>query len=298
MSQKDNPTETWTGSSKGTPLGYKIFIILLRSLGLNAAYVLLRFVALYYWVFSVKSSKAILSYYKRLNIGFPKSLVFLYKNYFVFGQTLLDKVAIMAGLKHKFNIEFENEKYLHQLVEKGKGGLLLSAHIGNWEMAGHHFTRIDTPINIVMFENERVEIKEYLDKVTGKKVFGVILIKNDLSHLFAINKALSENELVCIHADRFLKGMKTVEADFLGAKAKFPEGPFLMASIFKTPVSMVFASKSGKRDYHFYTSPPKEYTGSKPEIIQNCLSDYIKELESWTKRYKTQWFNYFDFWNT
>lgn len=291
--------QKWDGKSKGTPLGYRIFINLLRRGGLGPAYLLLRFVAFYYFLFSWKSSRNMLYYFRqRLGYSRLKSLVSLYKNYFVFGQTILDKVASMANLGSRFTFDYEGENYLHQMVEGGKGGLLLSAHIGNWEIAGFYLKRINTRVNLVMLDAESQQIKQYLDSVTGGKNFNVIPIVDDFSHVYLINEALKNNELVCIHADRFLEGNRFTEKVFLGEKAKFPEGVFQMAVLFKVPVSFVFAFKETSRHYHFFATAPRLYEGkSREESREELINDYIGELEKKIHRYPLHWFNYYNFWN-
>ena len=62
-----------------------------------------------------------------------------------------------------------------------------------------------------MFDGEQEQIKEYLASVTGKKMVNIIFIKNDLSHIYEISDAFTNNELVCMHADRFVEGNKTLE---------------------------------------------------------------------------------------
>ncbi len=54
-----------------------------------------------------------------------------------------------------------------------------------------------------------------------------ILIKEDLSHIFEINNALSQNELICFTGDRYFEGNKTMQAELLGKEADFPAGPWL-----------------------------------------------------------------------
>jgi predicted LPLAT superfamily acyltransferase len=82
----------------------------------------------------------------------------------------------------------------------------------------------------------------------------VIVIRNDLSHIFAINEAFKNKELVCMHADRFIEGNKTMTTIFCGDEARFPMGPFLLAAKFKVPVSFVFALKESNLHYHFFAS--------------------------------------------
>ena len=289
---------SWEGKSKGNKTGYQIFLWVLKRFGVLPAYFLLRFVVLYYFLFSWRSSRQIYAlYHHRLGYGRISSLFKIYRNYYLLGQSIIDKVVVMSGIKNNFTYNFDGEENLREIVSLKKGGLLLSAHIGNWDIAGHLFTRLNTPIHIVMFDGEQEKIKEWLASVTGKKSINIIVIKNDLSHIYEISEVLKNNELVCLHADRFLEGNKTFSADFLGGKARFPMGPFVLASTFKVPVSYVFAVKESNLHYHFFASSIKNYEYlEKERVMQEMLLEFTKEMEVKIKRYPEQWFNYYNFW--
>ncbi|MEQ1555055.1 MAG: lysophospholipid acyltransferase family protein, partial [Ferruginibacter sp.] len=210
---------------------------------------------------------------------------------------IIDKVVLMSDIKNNFTFNFDGEANLREIVALQKGGILLSAHIGTWDIAGHLLKRLNTVINIVIFDGEQAQIKNYMDKITGKKSIKIIVIKNDLSHIYAISDAFKNNELLCMHADRFLEGNKTISTKFLGKEAKFPIGPFVLASTFKVPVSYVFAVKENKLHYHLFASKIKNYDGQiKDIVIKNMLTDYAAEMEIKVKKYPAQWFNYFNFW--
>lgn len=289
---------SWQGKSKGNKLGYRIFIGVLRYGGVRPAYFLLAFVAGYYCLFSYRSTQSIFRYfYRKLGMGRFRSLVSVYRNYYVFGQTLIDKIVVMAGIPNRFSFRFEGEEHLHDVVAGRKGGILLSAHLGNWEVAGHLFTRLQTRINIVMFDGEHQRIKSYLEGITGGRNVNVIVLKDDLSHIYAIHDALSKQELVCMHADRFLEGNKTAEIPFLGETARFPVGPFLLASTFRVPVSFVFAFKETGTHYHLSATPPKVYQGAKQGGLEASMNDFVAVMEEKVRQYPLQWFNYYDFWS-
>lgn len=289
---------TWQGKSKGNTAGYKIFVILMRTLGLQPAYFVLRFVAFYYFLFSQKSSAPILRFYKtKLKLTHWKSLQKLYTNYYLFGQTLIDKIAVMSGLPTNFTFEFDGESNLRAMVENQKGGLLLSGHVGNWEAAGHLLKRINTKINIVMYDGEDAQIKKYMSSVTGEKTFNIIFIKkNDYSHIFKINEVLSKGELVCMHADRFLPDNKTISCNFFGEEAQFPEGPYLLALKLKVPVAFVYSFKETNNHYHLYSTELKYFNQTNGDTTNDILLQYAHSLEKMITKYPEQWFNYFDFW--
>lgn len=289
---------SWQGKSRGTPLGYRIFVWVLRSFGVKPAYILLRFVSFYFFLTSGKASKAIYYlYHHKLGFSRWKSIWSIYSNYYMLGQSIIDKVVLMSGIKNKFSFHFDGEENLREIASLQRGGILLSAHVGNWDIAGHLFTRLETPINIVLYDGEHEQIKKYLEGVTGKRSVNIIVIKNDLSHIYAISDAFKRNELVCMHADRFIEGNKTISAPFLGEEARFPQGPFVLASTFKVPVSFVFALKESDLHYHFFASPIKDYSNfGKEEVMPVMLNDYIKAIEEKVKQYPLQWYNYFHFW--
>jgi predicted LPLAT superfamily acyltransferase len=288
----------WQGKSKGSPLGYRIFIAILKKWGVAPAYFLLYFVSFYYFLFSPRSSRIIYQFlHKKLGLGKIPSLFKLYSNYYRFGQTIIDRIVLISGIPNRFTFDFDGEENLHAMAEMKKGGLLLSAHVGNWEIAGHLLKRLKTRINIVMFDGEHRQLKEYLTGVTGARNANIIVIRDDLSHIYQIKEAFENNELVCMHADRFLEGVKTLETPFLGAPAKFPAGPFILAQKFKVPVSFVFAMKESNLHYHFYSSAPGDFGGSTDkESTQWMLGNFVREMEEKIKKYPEQWFNYYEFW--
>lgn len=292
---------SWKGKTRGNVLGYKIFITVLKYLGLPFAYFLLRFVSFYYFLFNPSSFKIIWSFYReRMHFGFLKSAGYVYKNFYVFGQVLIDKVVAMAGFKAKFSFDFDGEEHLRQMVKDKTGGLLISAHIGNFEMAGHMLERLQTKINIIMFDAEHERIKEYISSVTNRS-FHVIVIKEDMSHIYEIIQAFDKKEIVCMHGDRFVEGNKTVLCNFLGEDTYFPAGPFYLAMKNNVPVSFVFAMKEKKNHYHFYATRSKIY--HQPQVRDKrdvatkvIIDDYIREMELTIKKYPAQWFNYYNFW--
>jgi len=112
---------SWQGRSKGTPLGYRIFVWVLRNFGVLPGYFLLRFVAFYYFLFSYTASKNIYHFFHR-KIGFSSlsSLGKLYRNYYLFGQTIIDKVVLMSGIPNRFTFNFDGEENLRKMVLSSK----------------------------------------------------------------------------------------------------------------------------------------------------------------------------------
>lgn len=287
----------WEGKSKGTVLGYKIFIFFIRNLGVRAAYGLLYFVALYYFFFAGKGTRSIYYYFhKRLNYSIANSIISVYKSYYTFGKTIIDKAAISSGLKDRFTHECDGVENITRLLDKKQGGIMISAHVGNFEIAEFFFEEIDTrsQISLVTTDAEHQNIKEYMEKVTVRSNVKFILVKEDMTHIFAINNALMSGELVCFTGDRYMKDQKVLTESLLGKDANFPAGPFLLASRLNVPVLFVYVMKETNKHYHLYARQAEV----KNRDAQGLLKKYTKSVEWILKEYPLQWFNYFDFWET
>ncbi len=286
----------WDGKSKGTVLGYKIFVFFIKNVGVRSAYLVLYFVAFYYFLFLRKSNRAIFYYFnKRLNFSFLQSKWLVFRSYYTFGQTLIDKVSISAGLREKFTYEFDGVEILKKLLAEQKGGVLISAHIGNFEIAEHFFGEIDLDfkINLITTDLEHTAIKHYLETISKKPAVKFIIVRDDMSHIFDINTALSRNELVCFTGDRYFEGVKCLSQNLLGETARFPAGPFLIASRLKVPVVFVYVMKEANLHYHLYAREAEV----KHRDEQALLRAYTESVEAMLEKYPLQWFNYFDFWD-
>ncbi|MCX6281270.1 MAG: radical SAM protein [Bacteroidetes bacterium] len=290
--------ESWEGKTRGGILGYKIFIWTLRNLGISFAYFLLFFVVTYFIFASGKAFRAAYRYFhERMYYGFLKSLFSVYRNYYIFGQILVDKLALLAGFQNKFTFDFEGEEYLRQM---DKGGLLISGHVGNWEIAGQLLVRLEKKINILMYDAEHKKIKGYLAEVLRRNV-NFIVIREDYSHLQEIKEAFSRGEIIAMHGDRYMEGNKTLVTEFLGSLAAFPLGPVNLAARFNVPVAYVFAVKETNSHYHFFSTPLQniEFSNNlkkRDAILAGAVKKFVDAFETVVYKYPLQWFNYYDFW--
>ena len=283
--------DQWNGKSQANVLGITIILWFIKTAGLAITYILLKFIAAYYLFFSKRANKALIQFFSKIRLSRPSSIINRYKAFDNFGQSLIDKMATYMGTGKKLTFDFDNEKKLHELAAAGKGAILLGAHLGNWEIAGQLLHRIDTTIHIVMLDNEHKRIKSLLEKHASGKTYSIIPISEDITFVIKIKEALDNGGFVCMHADRFMKGMRTLKTELLGQEATFPLGPFYMGSRLGAPVAFVYAMKDSK--YHYQFSCSEDYRDEKP---QELLEKYVDHLEEKAKKYPHQWYNFYDFW--
>ncbi len=290
----------WEGKAKGTPLGYKIFIFFIKNFGINAAYTILIGVAAYYLIFSFSSTRSSYYYFrKRLQQPFFTTILNIYKNYFVFGQTLIDRIAISFGLKDRFSFTYDGKEKMQQMLDQKKGGVIFSAHIGSFNVARYFFDDFDvkdTAIHLMVTDQESEQLKQYVGATASSDAsIQFIVIKEDMSHIFEMNDALINGEVIIFAADRYVEGVQFLQHDFLGKSVKFPSGPYKLAARRKVPVLFMYIMKGRSKQYHLYARTP-EFNEEKvtPKLV---LQEYVRNLELMVKKFPLQWFNYFDYWD-
>ncbi|HUI94079.1 MAG TPA: hypothetical protein VLX68_17705 [Chitinivibrionales bacterium] len=294
-----NAETAWDGTSKGSAAGTWIFIQLVTRFGLVPAYGLLLFVALYYALFKKEPAAAVRSFRSHLHLR--TGLFDLYRHFFSFGMSLIDKYAFLTGRKKFFSFESIREDVIAQALEKGRGVILLGAHIGNWEIAGDLLSeRLSAPVSYVMVDAERPEVRSVLGRALAARRTAVIPVAGDgLDFMFAVREALKKNGIVCMHGDRSI-GKKGEKHNFLGDDVLFPVGPFAIGAATGAPIVPVMVTKTGLKKYAFKAHAPILFDGITPEnrdkYLFTAMERYVGILEQVAKEKPHEWFNFYDFW--
>ena len=289
--------QNWAGTTYGNNWMHKWLIRLLRFIDTRILYL---FVAIFIipvcLILNPSRGIAYRFFRKRIGYGRLKSAWKTYVNHCLFGQVVVDKFAMYAG--KKFKVEIEGYENFARLAAKKEGFVQLSAHIGNYEIAGYTLVCENKRINALVYAGEKESVMRNRDKMFADTNISMIAISPDMSHLFEIDKALEEGEIVSMPADRISGSPKFIEHDFLGAKAKFPLGPFSVATMRSLDALAINVMKTSLASYKIYVTPlPYDKTTSRQEQIKQLSGAYVAELEKRVRQYPTQWYNYFEFWN-
>lgn len=283
--------QEWKGTTRGNLLGYKIFVWALKNLGLDVCYFMLLWVSLYFVFFSPKSGFVLFKFYRnRIGFSFFKSLFYIWKNYYFLGQSLIDKVAFSIGMHDKFTLIKPQQNELLEMINQEKACVFIMTHLGNFEAAGK-LVRLPKKINMLMYAAEIEAIKSFMDELGNSSDFKAFTIKYDGSHIFELAKVLENNEILCLHGDRYLEGSKTLKTNFFSQQANFPYGPFYLSNRFKANAALVSLVKSGRKEYTLEFRAIESSKGS-----QRILEGFSEELEKLVLKYPESWFNYHDFW--
>ena len=297
----ESNVKDWNGVTGGGTLGQKALLLLFHFTNVTVGYVFLAAVVPFYMLFGRKGYLAIYGYFrKRLCYSSIKSFFKTYVNHFIFGQCMLDRFSVFAGKKNFFKMKITGNEEFYRLLEEEKGFIIASSHIGNFELCGYLLKQEKKRINALAFGGETKEIMKNRAKWFTVNNINVIPVFEDMSHIFALNKALINGEIVSMSCDRNFGGGKSVECDFLSGKVDFPIGTFTLATHFDVSVLSVFVLKESVSNYHVYVKTislsDDNANVSKREKAELLTREFVKELEVMVRKYPEQWFNFYEFW--
>lgn len=288
---------TWAGTTHGNGWMHKWLIRVLRYSDVRIWYVFASiFVIPVYLI--LRPGCGITYRYFRNHFGYsiPKAFWCTYVNHCMFSQVVIDRFAMYAG--KKFDVDIEGHDSFLALARKEAGFIQLSAHVGNYEIAGYSLVAETKPFNALVFSGEKKSVMENRMKMFSRTNIRMIPVKEDMSHLFEIDDALRRGETLSMPADRIWGSKKSIELEFLGGKAKFPAGPFSVATMRGLDVLSVNVMKTSWRRYNIYVKPLcYDKNSPRKKQTKELAGEYVKVLESVVRKYPTQWYNYFEFWS-
>ena len=302
MNTQDSQTKHWSGTGRlrGGRFGIWFSITVIRLLGVRVSYLMMAPAAAYF-TFASPDVAATMDFHRRIFGPQPwwKRRWLVFKHFFSFGRALIDRTAILAGHTNNFSFIFAGDKHLREAVARGRGVLLLTAHLGNWEAAGQLLTRLDVPITVTGFDKETPEIRAMLERASQKK-FKLLPLTGGPTDAIPLVAALRRGEVVAMLGDRAY-GSPTARIPFFNGTASFPIGAYVMASIAGSPLMHVFSLRESGGRYRFFGFAPQHPQmpahHERDAYLKNCAANFARDLESVVKRDPFQWYNFFPFWD-
>lgn len=288
--------KAWAGTTYGSGWMHRHLIQLLRWVDVRILYVFAYlFVVPVCLILNESRRTAYHYFHKLLGVNSLRSIWLTYINHCRFAEVVIDKFAMYAG--RRFQVEIEGSEAFNALAAGDEGSVLLSSHIGNYEIAGYSLVSERKTINAVVYAGEKASVMSNRSRMFDKTNIRMILIRRDMGHLFEIDAALASGEIVSFPTDRIHGSAKVIAHSFLGRTAVFPQGPFSVATMRGLNVLAINVMKEGWTRYRLFVTPLNyNRTAPRKQQIAQLSDAYVKELELRLRQYPTQWYNFFDFW--
>jgi predicted LPLAT superfamily acyltransferase len=286
---------------RGNRLGFWFFRTAVRIFGLRGTYGLLYFVSLYYLAFDRAAVAASMAYVRRRfsDHGVFRKLFDVYLLFVNQGESLIDRYYVAAGGRD-IGLEIVGYEKIDKLLTQGQKGLiLLTAHVGNWQVAMTSLSKLDRDVYLMMRPEDNAAVKDALNIYSEKESVRIIYTDGAMGGVIEALKAINRGDIVSIMGDRSY-GYGSVEASLLGGNVRFPYGAFSLASAAQCPVAVLLSAKVGATkhitDFSHVINPPSGKQGNKEAEIHACVQEFARVLEEYAVRYPYQWFVFRDMW--
>jgi hypothetical protein len=268
------------------------------TLGWHAARVLLYPITLYFLLFSPKPRAASRRYLERA-LRRRATALDLFRHYFAFSSTILDRAFLLTGRLRGYDIEIIGLETLRRRIAEGRGCILLGSHLGSFEVLRAVGDACPVPVNAVMYEENALRANAIFAELNPQRSLGVIPLGGPEAML-RVKECIDAGEVVGFLGDRIVEGEKTVTARFLGLPAAFPAGPMILSHLLRAPIILFFGIYRGGRRYevHFEEFADRLVLdrAARERELAHWAQRYADRLEAHCLAHPYNWFNFYDYW--
>lgn len=215
-----------------------------------------------------------------------------------FGRYLVDFFLMYKTVDRKFVdacVTVVNRPYLEKVVAYGKGCVILTAHIGNWEMGAAVLDKLGHPVTAIALPHKNPKVNVLFNR--QRETHGVIVVPTNTAVRRCI-QALRHGQFVAVLGDRDF-GTFGEQLDFLGRKTLIPKGAAFFSCRTGAPILPAFLTPDGDGRYTMVFSapifPPEDGVSVTEEMVTGLMKRYVNVVEAKIKEDPTQWLMFREF---
>jgi KDO2-lipid IV(A) lauroyltransferase len=191
---------------------------------------------------------------------------------------------------------FEN---LEAARARGKGVILVTAHLGNWELGGNVIALEGLPLTVITLDEPSTELTRWRDE--HRQALGIRTITVGPGHDFAfveMIQTLRRNDLLAMLVDRPYAGTGA-PVQFFGAPSEFSVGPARLWEHTDAALVPAFVLQKENGRYVSILDPMLSLTRSDDRVVDLAANTQIiaTHFENIIRQHPDQWFNYVPIWN-
>jgi KDO2-lipid IV(A) lauroyltransferase len=212
-------------------------------------------------------------------------------SYASLGRTTIE-TALLPTYSREQVLSLVQEVTGWNLVERalaqGRGFMIVTGHLGNWELGGSYVAARGVPLEAVARRMENPLFDHYLTET--RRRIGMTVI-HDADAVRRVPRALREQHSVAFLIDQGAVGLASTWVPFFGRYAKTPRGPAVFALRLRAPLLFACALRqpNGRFVIHF-EEVPIEQTGTLDADVDRIVASYTSTLERWVRRAPEQYF--------
>jgi predicted LPLAT superfamily acyltransferase len=295
----------WRGRTLGGAALFKACVAALPLVGARGAWVIAWIIAAGFVLAGGRTQFGMLAWWRRLRprAGTIVHWLLAYRQFASFGRIMCDRFLVWQR-PQDYDIRLLGLHSMREFRKRRQGCLMISAHLGNWELASfwlHTIAEDVGRVHVVMVRDDVEFVQRFVDERLRGDFTRVIDPRDGMGASLAINAALADGDVVCMLADRVFGDQPSVAVDFMGGVVRMPIGPFHTAMMTGAPILVGFLVKTGMRQYLVQVDDPwwvrmPARRSERPAVIQAAAQRWARRLELQARRHPQQWHNFYDYW--
>ncbi len=291
---------------------YRLGQLLTLALPLKLGYAIAILISDLRFIFASKDKKAVSA---NLRIIFPEKtnkqiqelMLKMFRN---FAKYLVDffRFSLLNEKYIKKHIRIENLCFVDEARKKNKGVILLTAHIGNWELGGVVVSLLGYPFWAVALPHKHKLTNDFFNAQRESKGMKVIPLGKAVKLCLA---TLKKNELLALVGDRDFGSGHEMIVEFFGKRTSLPKGPAAFSLMTTAPIVPGFMVRNPDNSFTLRFEKPIQtndldcYNPNdaakklfKPDeaLLEELAGRYKTVIEDYIRKYPDQWYVFKQFW--
>lgn len=214
-----------------------------------------------------------------------------FQNYGIYVVDFFRLLGMTLEESEPFAQLYEGREHLDKALAEGRGAVLLTAHLGHWEIGGLGLRAMGYPVNVVAMKHNTTLTNYLINIMRARHGIRIIEVEDSTYGAIELVKALNRNEVVAVLGDRVFSDRAEVTT-FFHRPVPLPIGPVLLAMAARAPIVPAFSIMEGPGCYRGIIEPPLElrYGPDRNEALQHNMRQVTAVFERYISRYPDQWY--------
>ncbi|MDR0764075.1 MAG: lysophospholipid acyltransferase family protein [Synergistaceae bacterium] len=180
-------------------------------------------------------------------------------------------------------VDFENESAL----DGSKGGILLAAHVGNWELCCSRLAQGGHDVTAIVRESDDGGERGVIAEMRARAGWKFLSHTGPMTRALAV---LKKNAFLAIMPDQH-GGPAGIAVPFFGLETSTPQGPAVFAYLTKKPIIPVYIRRIRPFKHTMRVGEPIKWgdTGDRGSTIYGITAAVNREIERMVREAPDQW---------
>jgi len=175
--------------------------------------------------------------------------------------------------------------------ERGKGTIVITAHLGNWELGGLLLAASGFPLTVISLEEPAPQLTRWREEHRRRLGIKTITVGSDKFAFVEMINTLRRNEFLAMLIDRPY-AQSGMPVRFFGHETLFSSAPALLWKHTGATVLPAFVLQSERHRYLSFADAPVSMEGGDAASTQRIATAF----EGIIREHPEQWYNYVRIW--